>query len=334
MVTGDHPITAKAIGEKIGMEGEAITGSELEKLDDEELKEKILNYSIYARVTSSQKVRILKAIQSRGEIVAMTGDGVNDAPALKNSDVGVAMSIKGTDIARDASDMVLTDDNFSSIVNSIKEGRVIYDNIKKFIKYLLSANMAEIGLIVIAMLAGLPLPLLPLQILWINLMTDSWPALALGVDPGGKNVMRKKPRQTEENIMHNLKSFIISVGLIGTIVSLGMFLWGHNSGLAIEKTRTLTLTTLILFEMTAVYSAKSPRPFGNITNNRWLNVAVLFSIFLQLMVIYTPLNQLFKLAPLAVVEWIPMIILAIIGFLAVEYVKFLQVKMKPEIIRN
>tara|TARA_Y100000310_G_scaffold284091_1_gene306638 strand:- start:4005 stop:6575 length:2571 start_codon:yes stop_codon:yes gene_type:complete len=334
MVTGDHPITAKAIGEKIGMEGEAITGSELEKLDDEELKEKILNYSIYARVTSSQKVRILKAIQSRGEVVAMTGDGVNDAPALKNSDVGVAMSIKGTDIARDASDMVLTDDNFSSIVNSIKQGRVIYDNIKKFIKYLLSANMAEIGLIVVAMLVGLPLPLLPLQILWINLMTDSWPALALGVDPAGKNVMRKKPRETEENIMHNLKPFIISVGLIGTIVSLGMFLWGHNSGFAIEKTRTLTLTTLILFEMAVVYSAKSPRPFGGITNNKWLNIAVLFSIFLQLMVIYTPLNQLFQLTPLSLLEWVPMIILAIIGFLAVEYTKFLQVKLKPEIVRN
>ena len=194
--------------------------------------------------------------------------------------------------------------------------------------------MAEIGLIVVAMLVGLPLPLLPLQILWINLMTDSWPALALGVDPAGKNVMRKKPRETEENIVHNLKPFIISVGLIGTIISLGMFLWGHNSGFAIEKTRTLTLTTLILFEMAVVYSAKSPRPFGSITNNKWLNIAVLFSIFLQLMVIYTPLNQLFQLTPLSLLEWVPMIILAIIGFLAVEYTKFLQVKLKPEIVRN
>ncbi|MBT3395358.1 cation-translocating P-type ATPase [archaeon] len=326
MITGDHPLTAEAIAKKIGLTGKVMTGSELAETSDEDLKEKVIDYRIYARVTSAQKVRILNALQSNGEIVAMTGDGVNDAPALKSSDVGIAMSLRGTDIARDASDMILTDDNFSSIVSSIEEGRIIYDNIKKFIKYLLSSNMAEVGLIVISLLAGLPLPLLPLQILWINLMTDSWPALALGVDPAGRDIMKKNPRLKEENLMTDLKSFVISAGIIGTILSLGMFLWAFKSGMPLDKVRTFTLTTLILFEMSVVYSAKSSRPFGNLTNNRWLNISVLFSMLLQILVIYSPLNVLFKLAPISILEWIPMILLAGVGFLAVEYLKMLKLR--------
>ncbi|MBT6044951.1 HAD-IC family P-type ATPase, partial [Candidatus Woesearchaeota archaeon] len=326
MITGDHPVTAKAVAEQVGMTGSAITGPELEKLDDEELKEKIINHSIYARVTSAQKVRILKALQSRNEIVAMTGDGINDAPAIKSSDVGISMSLKGTDIARDASDMVLTDDHFSSIVNSIEEGRIIYDNIKKFIRYLLGANLAEIGVILIAMISGLPLPLLPLQILWINLMTDSWPALALGVDPPNKNVMNEKPRSTKENIMHDLKSFIIVVGILGTIATLGMFLWALNQDMAIEKARTFALTTLMIFEMFVVYSVKSPKPFTHMLDNKWLNMAVVLSILLQVLVIYTPLNVLFKLAPISALEWLHMIGVGLVGFLLTELFKFWRYK--------
>ncbi len=321
MITGDHPTTAKAVANQIGMTGTAITGSELEKLNDEELKEIVINHSIYARVTSSQKVRILKALQSRNEIVAMTGDGINDAPAIKSSDVGVAMSIKGTDIARDASDMVLTDDHFSSIVNAIEEGRIIYDNIKKFIRYLLGANLAEIGVILIAMLSGLPLPLLPLQILWINLMTDSWPALALGVDPPDKDVMKQKPRPANENIMHDLKSFIIVVGLIGTLTTLGIFLWALNKEFSLDKARTLALTTLMIFEMFVVYSVKSPKPFTHMLDNKWLNLAVAFSMGLQILVIYSPLNKLFKLVPLTALEWLPMIGVGVAGFLMTEFFK-------------
>ena len=326
MITGDHPVTAKAVAEQVGRTGSAITGPELEKLDDEELKEKIINHSIYARVTSAQKVRILKALQSRNEIVAMTGDGINDAPAIKSSDVGISMSLKGTDIARDASDMVLTDDHFSSIVNSIEEGRIIYDNIKKFIRYLLGANLAEIGVILIAMISGLPLPLLPLQILWINLMTDSWPALALGVDPPNKNVMNEKPRSTKENIMHDLKSFIIVVGILGTIATLGMFLWALNQDMAIEKARTFALTTLMIFEMFVVYSVKSPKPFTHMLDNKWLNMAVVLSILLQVLVIYTPLNVLFKLAPISALEWLHMIGVGLVGFLLTELFKFWRYK--------
>ena len=326
MITGDHPMTAKAVAEQIGMDGNEIAGPELEKLDDEELKEKVINYSIYARVTSTQKVRILKALQSRNEIVAMTGDGVNDAPAIKSSDVGVAMSLKGTDIARDASDMVLTDDHFSSIVNAIEEGRVIYDNIKKFVRYLLAANMSEIGVILIAMIAGLPLPLLPLQILWINLMTDSWPALALGLDPPDKDIMQRKPRSTNENIMQDLKSFIIIVGIVGTIITLGVFFWANNINHELVKARTLALTTLMVFEMFVVYSVKSPKPFTHMFNNKWLNRAVVLSISLQLLVIYSPLNTLFQLTPLALIDWLPIIGAGLIGFLSVELFKHIQYK--------
>jgi P-type Ca2+ transporter type 2C len=326
MITGDHPLTAAAIAMKIGMKGKVISGPELEKIDDSELKETVINYSIYARATSAQKVRILKALQSNNEIVAMTGDGVNDAPAIKNSDVGVAMSIKGTDITRDASDMVLTDDNFSSIVNSIEEGRIIYDNIKKFIRYLLSANMAEIGVILVAMLAGLPLPLLPLQILWINLMTDSWPALALGVDPPDHDVMQRKPRSSKENIITHIKFFIFAVGIIGTLAVLGIFLWSMNMGHELNKSRTFALTTLIVIEMFVVYSSKSDKPFTSMFNNRWLNIAVAFSLLLQILIIYTPLNILFKLAPLSVLEWLPVIGLGLISFLILEFLKSIRYK--------
>ncbi len=325
MITGDHPLTAKAIGEKIGLRGEAITGPELEKLDDEELREKVINYSIYARVTSEQKVRILKAFQKQNEIVAMTGDGVNDAPAIKNSDVGISMSLKGTDIARDASDMVLVDDHFSSIVNAIEEGRIIYDNIKKFVRYLLAANMAEIGVILIAMIAGLPLPLLPLQILWINLMTDSWPALALGVDPADKGIMNRKPRPTKENIMQDLKSFIISVGIVGTLVTLGSFIWAYNN-FDLDTSRTFALTTLVIYELFIAYSVKHPKPFSHLFDNKWLNYAVVLSISLQLIVIYTPLNELFGLAPLGIMQWLTVIFAGLIGYLTVELFKYTQYK--------
>ncbi|MDP3916832.1 MAG: cation-translocating P-type ATPase [Nanoarchaeota archaeon] len=334
MITGDHPITAKAIADKINLKGSVITGSELENIDDSRLKSIIINHSIYARMTSPQKVRILKAYQDNGEIVAMTGDGVNDAPAIKNANVGVAMSQKGTDIARDASDMVLVDDHFSSIVSSIEEGRIIYDNIKKFIKYLLAANMIEIGVVLVAMLAGLPLPLLPLQILWVNLMTDSWPALALGVDPPDKNIMKRRPRSANDNIIKEMFPYIIIVGIIGTIAVLGLFIFAINTGVSIEKSRTIALSTLIILELMIVHSVKNPRPFKDMFNNEWLNGAVLLSLILHMIVVYTPLNKLFKLAPLTVADWIPIIIVSAIGFLCLETFKYLKIKNSSKLIEN
>ncbi len=328
MITGDHPTTAEAIAEKIGLKGEALSGSELEKIDDAELKNVVYNYSIYARATSSQKVRILNALQSNGEIVAMTGDGVNDAPAIKSSDVGIAMSLRGTDISRDSSDMVLADDNFSSIVNSIEEGRIIYENIKKFILYLISANIAEVAIILFAIIIGLPLPLLPLQILWINLMTDSWPALALAVDPPSSNIMKNKPRKTDGSILHGSIGFILFRGLIGAAITLGIFVWGLHSSLPIEEARTYTLTALILFELLVVYSVKSSRPFGNMFNNKWLNLSVILSLLLQLLVIYSPLNKFFKLVPLSPNEWLSMFVISLFGFILMECSKLIKTKNK------
>ena len=205
MITGDHPITAKAIGAQIGFDGEILTGIEMDKMTEFELRNVVEKYSIFARTSSSHKVKILKALQANGEVVAMTGDGINDAPALKMADVGIAMSLKGTDVSRDAADMVLTDDHFSSIVDAVEEGRIVYDNIKKFILYLLSANAAEIGVILFSLILSLPLPLLPIHLLWINLMTDSWPALALGVDNPEEDVMKRKPKNKKESFLKDMK---------------------------------------------------------------------------------------------------------------------------------
>ncbi len=331
MITGDNPATAEAIAERIRLKGESITGQELEKIDDTELKRVVYDYKIYARVTSAQKVRIMSALRANGEIVAMTGDGVNDAPAIKASNIGIAMSLRGTDIARDASDMVLADDNFSSIVNAIEEGRVIYDNIKKFIVYLLAANLAEVAVIFVAMLIGLPLPLLPLQILWINLMTDSWPALALGVDPPSGNVMKRKPRKTDGNLLQGSMEFIITRGLIGTLMVLGIFIWALKNLLPLEEARTYALTTLMLFELFVVFSVKNNKPFTGMFDNMWLNMAVALSFLLQIIVIYTPLNTFFKLTPLTAKEWIPMLILTIAGFILMEGIKYMKLKKSPHL---
>jgi len=332
MITGDHPRTAAAIAKKIGFTGRVITGRELDSIGAGELKEEVKKYSIYARTTSGHKVRILKALQDNGEIVAMTGDGVNDAPAIKNSDVGVAMSLRGTDVTRDSSDMVLTDDHFSSIVSAIEEGRVIYDNIKKFIGYLLLANTAEVGVVLVAMLAGLPLPLLPLQILWINLMTDSWPAIALGVNPAAKDIMNRKPRSQKENILSGLKSFMLVAGIIGTLLTLGVFTWAMNSGFADDKSRTLALTALIFFELFIVFAVKSKKPFEKMFNNMWLNLAVIFSILLQVVMVSTPVNKLFRVTALTLNEWIIVIVLAFIGYLMIELFKFIMSKREKVVV--
>jgi Ca2+-transporting ATPase len=196
MITGDHVLTAKAIARELGIlsdQDEAITGDELNRMSNEDLAGNISRYSVFARVSPEHKVRIVKAFQSRGEVVAMTGDGVNDAPALNTADIGCAMGITGTDVAKNAADMILTDDNFATIVSAVKEGRGIYDNIKKAVHFLLSSNIGEILTIFVAILFGLPTPLVAVQLLWVNLVTDSLPAISLGVEPTAKDIMRKKP---------------------------------------------------------------------------------------------------------------------------------------------
>src|SRR3989344_6005034 len=213
MITGDHEITAKAIGKAIGIEGKSLTGEQLEKI--QELEKIVEDIAIYARVNPEHKIKIVDALKKRGHIVAMTGDGVNDAPALKKADIGIGMGITGTDVAKEASAMILTDDNFASIVNAIEEGRGIYDNIKKFVEYLLSTNFAEVLTIFTAIMLGLPLPVIAIMILWINLLTDGIPALALSVDPADPNIMEKKPRAKDERIIS--KPIIARMLMVGII---------------------------------------------------------------------------------------------------------------------
>ena len=321
MITGDHPLTAKAIADQVGITGLVMAGAELDKLSDEQLRLAVKKYSIFARTTSEHKLRILTALQRNGEIVAMTGDGVNDAPAVKKADIGVAMAIKGTDVTRDAADMVLTDDNFASIVSAVRHGRVVYDNIKRFIKFLLGANLSEILLILLALIFSLPLPLLALQILWLNLVTDSLPALALGTTQSEEDVMKRKPRNPKESIFKDMKGFIITAGIIGAVVTLLIFLYAMND---LSKARTLALTTIILFELFIAFSCESNKPFKKIFSNKYLNLAVLASIILQVIVIYTPLRSAFKLVPLTFLDWITVLVLASIGFLIIEIKKLLD----------
>lgn len=329
MITGDSALTAKAIAKEIGLEGDVVEGAEIEKISDDELAEKLRNVKIFARVTPKRKLRIIEVLKKQGEIVAVTGDGVNDALALKRADIGIAMGIRGTDVARDTSDMILLDDNFASIVKAVEEGRRTDDNTRKFIKYLLSVNFAEIGIILFSILAKLPLPLLPLQILWINLVTDSFPALALGVEPAEEGVMQRKPRDPKEGILKGIIAFIIIAGLLAFLSKLIIFNWEYLlAGAAIAKTRTMVLTTGIMFEMFFVFTCRSDKSIFKLGlfSNKLLLYAVCIAITLHMIAIYTPLSVVFKLVPLGLADWLKVIALSSIGLVAFEIRKILKRK--------
>jgi len=329
MITGDSALTAKAIAKEIGLKESVIEGAEIEKITDDELAEKLNNIEVFARVTPKQKLRIVDVLKKQKEIVAVTGDGVNDAPALKRADIGIAMGIRGTDVARDTSDMVLLDDNFASIVKAVEEGRKTDDNTRKFIKYLLSVNFSEIGIIFFSILAKLPLPLLPLQILWINLVTDSFPALALGVEPADKDIMQKKPRNPKEGILKGIIAFIIVAGLLAFLSELIIFNWEYLlAGAVIAKTRTMVLTTGIMFEMLFVFTCRSDKSIFKLGlfSNKLLLYAVCIAIMLHIIAIYTPLSLVFKLVPLSLADWLKVIALSSIGIVAFETRKILKRK--------
>ena len=296
MITGDHPQTAAAVAEEIGLlgSGRVVTGAEIEAMSALDLAREVAGIEVYARVSPEHKLRVVRAWQQNGHIVAMTGDGVNDAPALKQADVGIAMGITGTEVSREAADMTLTDDNFASIVAAVEEGRAIFGNIKKYLMYLLSSNIGEIGLMAGATLAGLPLPLSAVQILYVNLATDGLPALALAVDPAEPDAMRRPPRDPTEGIFTRPVVFLmLAGGLWSMLVNLGLFGWALTSGRAPEHAMALCFVALVLIQLVKAYNFRSERcsvfrrPFAN----RWLNLAVLWELILLYLIVHVPFLQ-------------------------------------------
>ncbi|OKP82597.1 calcium-translocating P-type ATPase, SERCA-type [Paenibacillus sp. P32E] len=314
MITGDHGTTAEAIAHQLGIlqrGGTVLTGSQLTRMDDDALDKVSDNVYVYARVSPEHKLRIVKSLQRHGHVVAMTGDGVNDAPAIKAADIGISMGITGTDVTKEASSLILGDDNFSTIVAAIEEGRNIYENIRKFIRYLLASNVGEILTMFFAMMLGLPLPLVPIQILWVNLVTDGLPAMALGVDQAEKDLMEHKPRGSKENIFaRRLGWKIISRGLLIGLCTLAAF-WltlriDPGSPQQLIRAQSVAFATLVMAQLIHVFDCRSSRSVfhRNPFQNKYLVLAVLSSVLLMLVVMYLPVLQpVFKTVPLTFREW-------------------------------
>lgn len=336
MITGDHKLTAVSVAKELGLiQGGSLvlTGPELDKMDDERFEKIVEDVAVYARVSPEHKVRIVKALKRKGHIVAMTGDGANDAPAIKNADLGVAMGLKGTDVTKEASDMVLADDNFATIAAAVEEGRAIYDNIKKNIAYLLSANIGEILIFVAVLLLGLPFPLTAAQILWINLATDGLPALALGVDPADPHLMRSRPRNPKESLFKGLGAFLIGYPMLMMAGVVLAFSWIVASGEVLIKAQTIAFSMIIMFELFQSFSCRSIEypvikigPFSN----KYLILAVGWEILMLSILLYTPfLNTLFNTTPLDLSNWVLVTLAAATGFMYLEMNKWLKTRKAP-----
>ena len=338
MITGDHVITAKAIAKELGIYDEntkAITGTELDNMTDEELDKAVETTSVFARVSPNHKLRIVNALQKNGEVVAMTGDGVNDAPALNKADIGISMGINGTDVAKDASDMILLDDDFTTIVYAIKEGRRVYKNIQKVIQFLLAGNIAEILTLFIATLLNWDPPILAIHILCINLATDSLPALALGVDPASKNVMKEKPVKSGSLFEKSLVSRVILHGIFITIATISAFLIGYNTDSYIVG-QTMAFSVLAISQMLHAFNQRSNTDSiftkGN-GHNKYLLFALLSSFVLLLIILFVPvIRNIFSLSILKPIEWSITFGLSILPVVLVEITKFIKRKFKLTII--
>ena len=321
MITGDHKLTAKAVAQEIGLYGQVVEGKDIDNMPDKE----ILETTIFARTLPEQKVRILEAYKKKGYIVAMTGDGVNDAPAIKQADIGLAMG-SGTDVAKEASRMVLLDDNFATIEKAVREGRGIYENLKKFIYYLLSSNLAELMIISFAFFLKFPLPLLAIHILWVNLVTDGFPALALGLEKYDYDLMKKKPRPKNQKIV-NKKSFIklFGLALIITIGTLALFYFSNTS---LIRKQTMAFTTLVMFQIFNSFNFRSDHPVykKGFFSNKYLVYAILVSLGLQFLVLYTPLNSFFHTTMLNIKDWLIILAISITVFVIPEGIKILKKK--------
>lgn len=324
MITGDHKVTAVAVARELGIHVEqngVMIGDEIEQLSDMELQKRVMSVSVFARVTPEHKLRIVRAYKNMGNVVAMTGDGVNDAPALKEADIGIAMGKGGTDVAKEASSMILLDDNFATIVAAVEEGRMIFDNIRKFIRYLLASNLGEILLMGCAAFFGMALPLLPIQILWVNLVTDGLPALALGVDAPDADIMKRKPRRANAGIFSGgLAGIILSSGLIiGASALLSFAATMYLTGGDVPLSRTVCFCTMVMAELLFSFECRSE--YKNVfqlglRGNRYLLLANGLSAALTLMVVYLPvMNAVFKTVPLGINEWLSVALFASLEFI-------------------
>ncbi|HHT48839.1 MAG TPA: cation-translocating P-type ATPase [Firmicutes bacterium] len=331
MITGDFPVTARAIGEELGLlrpDGLVLTGKELDTLSQAQLKKIIDKVDIYARVNPYHKLTIVKALKEQGEVVAMTGDGVNDAPAVKEADIGVAMGIMGTDVTKEASAMIITDDNFASIVAAIEEGRGIYSNIRKFIRYLLGCNIGEIFTMFMAIVTGSPFPLLPIQILWINLVTDGLPAIALGVEPVEQELMHEPPRPPQEGIFsRGLGYKVLIQGVSIGLITLGVFIFALKTGANLVTARTMAFSTLVFSQLSYVFACRSetqPLVKMRLTANPYLLGAVAVSGMMQFMVVSNPFaRKLFQTTALSLRAWGIVFFGAICSVLVAENVSWI-----------
>lgn len=315
MITGDHPETAKAIAGEIGIKGDALTGTDLDKMDEKAFAKAVEEVSVYARVNPDTKLKIVAALQKNGHIVAMTGDGVNDAPALKKADIGIAMGITGTDVAKEASDMVLLDDKFSTIIAAIEEGRGIFHNIRKFVVYLLSCNLAEVLIVFIGLIVLQDLVLTAIMLLWINVVTDGIPAVALGLDPAEKGIMRYSPKAFQTQIISKrLWVEMIVFGLFLSVFVLCAYML--NIGKGPEAAQSAAFTSLVVFELVSIYLIRS-RYRVSFFSNRWLLISILVTFGLQLILIYTPvIANLFQVAPISGFDWLFIVLASIWLFIA------------------
>jgi P-type Ca2+ transporter type 2C len=328
MITGDHPLTAEGVARELGLlkNGRVLVGSALEDMSDDAFEHEVEDIEVYARVSPAHKLRVVTALQKHGHIVAMTGDGVNDAPALKKADIGIAMGITGTDVTKEAAAMMLLDDNFASIVAAVEEGRGIFGNIKKYLMYLLSANIGEILLMTGASLLGLPLPLTAVQILYINLATDGLPALALSVDPPEADLMQRRPRNPRSGIFTRpIISLMVVGGVWLALANLGLFVWALSTGRNASEAITMTFIAVVLFEFVKAYNFRSDRysifkrPFAN----KWLNLAIIWELLLLALIVYLPvLHAPFSTYSLPPIDWAIVLALALTVIPVLEIAKW------------
>ena len=330
MITGDHKSTAVAVAREVGIisgnDEEVITGSDLMDISDEELMDKVTRVSIFARVSPEHKLRIAQSLRANGHIVAMTGDGVNDAPAIKAADIGIAMGIKGTDVTKEAADMILTDDNFATIVNAVEQGRIIYDNIRKFMRFMISSNFDEMIVITIFVLVGLPVPFIPVMILWLNLVTDGGPAIALSMDVPKDDLMAMPPRDPRAGVLHGMYLFIIAYVILQSITLAGTFYWKYViQGAGLEIARTLTFMQVCIFELVVVWNCRSETHsvFRTGLDNRYLLASTLFGGMLTMALCYIPLFQdIFQTVPLTLEDWIWVFGTSLVGLFVLPEIFF------------